>query len=155
MATCSDLGSKRVGIRSVEMWVLLQPLLVLPVPDGGGGFFVDEGSVFLLFMCAYKNAVVLVITPPPLVNLPPPPPPQKKTPKQTTQYFFAQSLFRCCKTETETKTKRMWPLLFLLQMLDETLRQFIAFIKTVPGFSQLSMRDQIRLIKGMHKQSYR
>lgn len=43
-------------------------------------------------------------------------------------------------------------LFFLLQMLDDTIRQFISFVKTIPGFSQLSMKDQIRLIKGTYKQ---
>ena len=37
-------------------------------------------------------------------------------------------------------------------MLDDTIRQFISFVKTIPGFSQLSMKDQIRLIKGTYKQ---
>ena len=34
------------------------------------------------------------------------------------------------------------------QMLDENIRQNIQFVKTIPGFSSLTMRDQVRLIRG-------
>ena len=37
----------------------------------------------------------------------------------------------------------------MVVMLDEAIHSYIAFAKAIPGFSQLSLTDQIKLIKGI------
>ena len=38
----------------------------------------------------------------------------------------------------------------MVVMLDEAIHRYIAFVKTIPGFSELSLADQIKLIKSMY-----
>ena len=38
----------------------------------------------------------------------------------------------------------------MVVMLDEAIHCYIAFVKTIPGFSELSLADQIKLIRSMY-----
>ena len=37
----------------------------------------------------------------------------------------------------------------IVPTLEHSIRRAVAFIKSIPGFSDLSLRDQIKLIRGM------